>query len=292
MKNRIFTAFCAVFGLFGCSQTTPEPILFGPPYAVTVAGYPGSNLMEPFFSRDGKYLLFNNLNSAPEDTNLYWATRKDDKTFEYKGEVIGVATTYIEGTPSMDKLNNLYFVSTRKYDSTLSTIYVASFKDGVASNVILVEGISKKQAGIVNFDVEVNASGSTLYFVDGEFDKAGRPVTADIVIAKKTTNGFERMPTSADIMKNINTSQLEYAASISSDDLDIYFTRVSAPIDQNSIPAIYVASRKNVDEPFDQPVLLQGLGNFIEAPSISNNGKLLYYHGLQGSLYKLFLVKH
>ncbi|HWA34135.1 MAG TPA: hypothetical protein VG737_08405, partial [Cyclobacteriaceae bacterium] len=156
MKYCVFALFCA---LFGCTHTTPEPILFGPPYQVTVNGYKGDNLMEPFFTRDGKYLFFNNLNSPPEDTNLHWALRKDDKTFDYKGEIAGIATTDIEGTPSMDNSNNLYFVSTRSYSTNFSTIYVASFKDGIATNVRLVEGISKKQPGVVNYDVEVNASG-------------------------------------------------------------------------------------------------------------------------------------
>ncbi len=289
IKYFVFGLFCWIFG---CTHTTPEPILFGPPSPVTVNAYKGANLMEPFFTRDGKYLFFNNLNSSPEDTNIHWATRKDDKTFDYKGEVSGIATTAIEGTPSMDNSNNLYFVSTRDYATTLSTIYSASFQNGVATNVALVEGISKKQPGIVNFDVEVNASGNTLYFVDGEFDEKGHPKTADIVIATKTGNSFARLTNSDEIMKNINTSQLEYAASISSDDLAIYFTRVAAPIDENSKPAIYYAERKKVTDPFGEPILIQGLGDFVEGPTISSNGKLLYYHGLQGSSYKLFLVKH
>jgi hypothetical protein len=289
MKYCFFGFFCA---LFACTHTTPEPILFGAPHQVTVNNYDGTNLMEPFFSRDGKYLFFNNLNSPPEDTNLHWATWKDEKTFDYKGEISGIATTDIEGTPSMDNSNNLYFVSTRSYSTTHSTIYVASFKDGVATSVKLVEGISKNLAGIINFDVEVNASGTTLYFVDGEIDNAGHPTSADIVVAKKSGNGFARLGNSDELMKNINTSQLEYAASISSDDLGIYFTRVQGPIDGNSKPAIYYASRQSVDEPFGEPILLQGLGDFVEGPSISSNGRLLYYHGVENNRFRLFLVKH
>ncbi len=289
MKYWFFAPF---YALFACSNTTPEPVLFGPPYQVTMNNYKGTHLMEPFFTRDGKYLFFNNLNGPSEDTNLHWATWKDEKTFDYKGEISGMATTDIEGTPSMDNSNNLYFVSTRSYSVTLSTIYVATFKDGMVTNVKLVDGISRNQPGIINFDVEVNASGNTLYFVDGEINNAGHPTSADIVVAKKSGASFARLSNSAEIMKNINTSQLEYAASISSDDLGIYFTRVQAPIDENSKPAIYYASRQNVDEPFGQPMLLQGLGDFVEAPSISKNGRLLYYHGLENNRYRLFLVKH
>src|SRR3954469_15448434 len=102
MKYSLFAIFWAVFIVMGCSSTIPEPILFGPPYVVAVTGYKQSNLMEPFFTRDGKYLLFNNLNNPSENANLHWAVRKDDKTFEYKGEISGVATSFVEGTPSMD----------------------------------------------------------------------------------------------------------------------------------------------------------------------------------------------
>jgi hypothetical protein len=187
-------------------------------------GYNG-NIMEPFLSRDGNILLFNNLNSLPENTNLHWATKINDTTFDYKGEIAGVNTINLEGVPTLNNTGNLYFVSNRNYDNTLSTLYQGSFSNGITTNVRLVEGVSKLQAGFVNFDVEVTSNGQTLYFVDSQFDQTGNPATADLVIAQKDGSKFQRLPNSNEILKNINTDALEYAACISADELELYFTR-------------------------------------------------------------------
>jgi hypothetical protein len=52
---------------------------FTDPQPVTIEGYSG-DAMEPFISRDGRYLLFNTSNNAP-DTALQYATRVNDQTF-------------------------------------------------------------------------------------------------------------------------------------------------------------------------------------------------------------------
>src|SRR5882724_5144121 len=67
-----------------------ERINFSYPVKVSIAGY-SDDIMEPFTSRDGKYLFFNNLNNpAITNTNIYYAERINDTNFEYKGEVKGV----------------------------------------------------------------------------------------------------------------------------------------------------------------------------------------------------------
>jgi CubicO group peptidase (beta-lactamase class C family) len=179
---------------------------FGAPQRVTIRGYDG-HAMEPFFTRDGRYLLFNNLNDPKENTNLHYAERKDDLTFEYKGEIKGVNTAALEGVPSMDKDGMLYFVSTiMSYDKTFSTLYRRRFKDGAVTGVELVPGVSRKQPGIVNFDVEISADGKTLYFVDGEFTKDGsNPKTADIVIAVLDGKEFNRDPKSSTLRNHRNS---------------------------------------------------------------------------------------
>src|SRR5262245_8811408 len=47
---------------------------------VSIEGYDGE-AMEPFLTRDGRYLFFNSRNDT-NDTNLYFARRKDDATFK------------------------------------------------------------------------------------------------------------------------------------------------------------------------------------------------------------------
>jgi hypothetical protein len=146
------------------TQTRSEYRAFGSPQRVTIHGYEG-HAMEPFLTRDSRYLLFNNLNDPSENTNLHYAERTDDLTFEYKGEITGVNTAALEGVPSMDEDGLLYFVSPRSYDTTFSTLYRGRFKDGAVEGVELVADISRAQPGIVNFDVEISADGTTMYTV-------------------------------------------------------------------------------------------------------------------------------
>ena len=144
----------------------------------------------------------------------------------------------------MDKDGMLYFVSPRSYGKTFSTLYRGRFKDGSVDGVELVPGVSRKQPGIVNFDAEISADGKTLYFVDGQFAKDGpNPKSADIVIAVLDGKEFKRNPDSGAILKNINTQALEYAPAISTDGLELFFTRVGK-LPTTAPPAILSCGEK------------------------------------------------
>ncbi len=253
-------------------------------------GYFG-NIMEPFLSRDDSILLFNNLNAAPENTNLHWATKINDSAFQYKGEITGVNTAELEGVPALDNAGNLYFVSPRDYANTLSTLYQCKFTNGIATNVQLVDGVSRMQPGIVNFDVEVSADGEWLYFVDGQFDQSGNLKGADLVVAKKNGVGFQRVSNSSEIFKNINTDALEYAACISVDQLELYFTRVALPFTATSTPEIFVSARSNINEPFGSSSKIQSITGFAEAITIAPDQKTLYYHKRENGQFVLYRIK-
>lgn len=266
------------------------PIEFSQPVKVKMIGYIG-NIMEPFLSREGDTLLFNNLNAAPENTNLHWATKINDSTFKYQGEITTVNTADLEGVPTLDNAGNLYFVSTRNYATTLSTLYQCNFSNGTATNVQLVNGVSRMQAGIVNFDVEINPDGQTVYFVDGEFDQTGNLKGADLVVAKKNGSAFQRLANSAEIFKNINTGALEYAACISVNQLELYFTRVAVPFAATSSPEIFVSTRSNNNEAFSSPSKIQSITDFAEAATIAPDQKTLYYHKKDNGKFVLYMVR-
>jgi hypothetical protein len=103
----------AVFLCPACAATShrvpahPYTAMFSPPRRVSIRGYSG-DAMEPFLSRDGKYLFFNNLNDPHTNTNVYRAERIDDLTFQFKGEIGGVNTSSLEGVPSMDRHSRFY----------------------------------------------------------------------------------------------------------------------------------------------------------------------------------------
>jgi hypothetical protein len=264
---------------------------FKDPEAVSILGYDG-NAMEPFITRDGRYLFFNNLNDPSVDTKLHYAKRIDYITFEYLGEIRGVNSPKLEGVPTMDLNNNLYFVSTRNYDETLSTIYRGRFDDGNVSEVEIVPGIPPKKPLFVNFDVEVSTDGKTLYFVIGKFGLFRRvPKSADIHIAVKAENGFRLHERDEEIMKNINTDALEYAAAVSADGLEIFFTRLEKiPIFSPPKIGTYTANRNSRYEAFGPPRKIEAIKGFAEAPTPSPDGKSLYYHRKEGDRFVIYRV--
>lgn len=257
---------------------------FGNPERISIRGY-SDHAMEPFITRDGRYLFFNNSNDPSANTNLRYAERIDDLTFEYKGEIAGVNTRALEGVPTMDKNGVFYFVSTRSYKETLSTIYQGRFSGGAVTGVKIVDGVSEKSPGRVNFDVEVSADGRTLYFVDGVFSGKPTPDKADIAIAVRGGAGFRRLSGSAELLKNINTGDLEYAAYIAPDELELFFTRAG-----KGGPAIYRSTRKDATQPFDPPERIAAIKGFVEAPALSPDGRSLYYHLKEGERFVIYRV--
>jgi hypothetical protein len=266
------------------SQKDREVADFGNPERIKIRGY-SDHAMEPFITRDGRYLFFNNSNDPSVNTNLHYAERINDLTFDYKGEVAGVNTQALEGVPTMDKSGAFYFVSTRSYRETLSTIYQGRFSGGAVTGVKIVEGISEKALGRVNFDVEVSLDGRTLYFVDGVFSGKPVPDKADIAIAVRGDSGFRRLPGSAELLKNVNTEALEYAACVSPDNLELFFTQVG-----KNGPAIYRSTRKSVTQPFGRAARVAAIKGFVEAPALSPDGLSLYYHMKDGERFVIYRV--
>src|ERR1700689_4934965 len=195
MKHResalLIAAWLSCAALCGCggsSGSGAAPNLtnydaFSSPSPVTITGYSG-DAMEPFISKDGQYLFFNNRNDPSVDTNLYYASRVDDQTFTLLGPIPGANSPQLDAVASLDTLGNFYFVSTRSYSTSLSTVYSGPFTAAGVGSVAVVPGISPQKSGIVNFDAEISADGQTLWFDDGDYS-TGSPTAANILIADR-----------------------------------------------------------------------------------------------------------
>lgn len=242
--------------------------------SVTIRGYPES-AMEPFISRDGKYLLFNTSNVPPRIPSLQFATRLDAQAFAYQGEIRGAnEPNALSGTPTMDRQDNFYFVSTRSYSRSLSTIYTGHFTSGRVTGVHLVPGVSPRVRGVVDFDVEVSTDGQTLYVSVGHFDGGSSPTSASIAIFDKIGSRFTPDPAGAEILHSVNRpGLLTYAAAISTNGLELFFTEVNPA---GGGPGIYRAVRSRVGRPFGQVQRVAAITGFAEAPSISADGTTLY----------------
>jgi Tol biopolymer transport system component len=249
---------------------TPGSGQFSNPQQVTIAGYSG-DAMEPFISRDGKYLFFNNSNTATT-TRLFWATEMDPLNFRFQGEIAGVNTAQLDAVASMDLSDHFYFITNRSYSENLSTVYTGTFVSGSVAAIGPVPGVSAPTLGLVDFDAEISADGNTLYFTEGQI-VGGRAQSAQIIIAVRGAGGFSRLPQSSTIMAQINTPTLNYAADTSASQLELFFTR----LDPDG-PAIYMATRPDASAPFGAAVKITAITGFAEAPSISPDGRSLYYH--------------
>jgi len=96
-------------------------------------------------------------------------------------------------------------------------------------------------------------------------------------------------------MKNINTSDLEYAASISANGLELYFTRLAIEdLKKGNIRSKIMHSTRNaISKPFEKPEAIEAIGvnDFVEGPAISADERELYYHKREGHKFGLFKVR-
>ena len=251
---------------------TAALIEFGASAPVTIRGY-GGDAMEPFVTRDGRYLLFNNSNARPDETDLHWAERVDDLTFDYRGRLDAANSPSLDGVPTMDRDGNLYFVTLRSYTQDLITIYRTTLESGATP--VPVGGVSRGIFGQLNFDVEVSADGTTLYFADGTFTGGPVPAAADLGVAARQPDGTFLRRDGGE-MARINTPALEYAAGVSDDGLTLYFTRLTG-----LTSSILVSVRSRTDEAWGTPQRIDAIAGFAEAPTVAPGGKAVYYHALR-----------
>ncbi len=304
--------------LFGCGENNSETgssgeIEFTNPREVSIVGYTG-HAMEPSISRDGNILFFNNLNrpllpnGEENDTNIHYAVRSDDVTFQYMGEVIGANTNNIFGSTasaneldavaSIDKNNKFYFINTVDYMNEASpnyllSIFRADYTNGAISNIESLPNLKNDRPedqspilGELNFDAEIHFDGDVLYFVEGIFSDNPFPVKANIGVATNIDGVFIVNPTSSLELAMVNTDALEYAPSLSTNMLELYFTRAF-----DSSIGIYVATRSSVSGVWQNVNKIGAIkGQQTEAPAISFDGKLLYYHQEVAGIYRVFTV--
>jgi hypothetical protein len=266
-----------------------ESTAYSRPRPVTLVGY-DDDAMEPFLTRDGRVLLFNNSNDPASQTDLHWAERIDDTTFAWRGRLQGVNTDALEGVPSTDNQGQLYFVSPREYASTRATVYRGRLHDGRVESLQRLDSLSSNGLAMVVFDAEVSADGQWLALSEGRFVGAGAPITADLLFARRQGAEFQRLLPSSSWLAAINTGALEYAACWSNDRRTLLFTR-AGDSSNGGAPSIWIAHRSTTEQPFEPPLRLSRLDGFVEAPALSPDEQLLYYHRRDGKRWRIYVAE-
>ena len=105
---------------------------FANPMRVTIVGY-SDDAMEPFISRDGRYLFFNNSNDplGRHQPALRRAHRRSHLSISRP--LGGVNTSALEAVASEADDGTFYFISNRSYATTMATIYRGSFAAGTSA---------------------------------------------------------------------------------------------------------------------------------------------------------------
>ncbi len=261
---------------------------------VIITGY-SSDAMEPFISKNGNYLFFNNLQGV-NGKELYYAERVDDTTFEFKGEIQGVNSTAVDGNPTMDDQNNFYFISTRNLGNGIKTIYGGVFNNGIVTGLHEINGtINIPTPFWINMGVEISKNGNTLFTSNAKFNIGENfPHKGNIRFATKSGNEFNIPTNETDILTNINTDDaIEYAGELSADELELFYSQVT--LTNPPIFKLYYSKREQTNGIFGNPISIrepfEGNPNaFVEGPSLSNDGNKLYYHKLDSDTFSIFML--
>jgi len=304
--------------LFGvCSEAQPlhtefldqQSYAFSNPQRVIIRNLPNGfesteiSTEEPFISRDGRYLFFNSGEKEGAKDLYYAELKNEDWVFQGAVDSTVNSTSEVQGNPSMDTFNRFYFIDS----SSEQMVKVGDFKPALKKLEHLrdvlnipgreVEFFSQRVSG--NMGVEVSADGKSLYFDRATWKLKGFTlgiiIESDIMLAtKKDENFVYDEGVSKQFLANINTPDLEYAESLSTDGKEIFLTKLKRADLEKGIrkSSIMQATRSSLLDPFGtpKPILSIGSEDFVEGPSISNDGKELYYHKLVGEKFQIFKV--
>jgi len=248
---------------------------------VLIQGYQG-DAMEPFISKDDKYLFFNSLDGE-NNKDIYYASKINDTSFLFLGEVKGVNTSFVDANPTMDNLNNFYFISTRDLDSGNGTVFCGKFDNGIITNLHKIEGsVNIVLPGWINMGVEISADGELMLISNAHFSTgAVIPDAGNIHMTENEGGIFNLTADDNALFMNINNDKsIQYAGELSANGHELLYSQVTL-----SVPPIFelLYAVREDNGIFGTPVAItepfkNNPYSFVEAPTLSSDGKRLYYH--------------
>jgi hypothetical protein len=252
---------------------------FGAPEPVTIEGW-SKDAMEPFISRGGDLLFFNSSNAPGQKTDIYWARRIGPLRFRFQGPVTGANSPVLNGVASLSRDGAFALISPRAVEATHATIWIGHWMLDAVEGLAPQPALTPKGPGGFNMDAEISSDGQRLYLTDSRWNPRGPPKSAVLRLARKTPEGWRIDPAADRWFAGLGGgASLQYAASTSDDELELYFTRAEPAAGR--APQIWVATRPDAAAPFSQSARLLTLTGFVEGPSAAPDGSL-YFHQQEG----------
>lgn len=291
MLKTVLPVLCSILSI-GWAKAQPYPI-FGPEIPVTITGL-SSDAMEPHLSFDENTLFFNNLNDGIT-TGLYYATRIDDSTFAFAGELSGAnqsGSPRLDAVASVDYNNYFYWISTRNYPADPDNVFHGDFTGTDVASIGRVHGdFYVYSPGWLVMDAAINYDGTALFYVNAIFSTCGSiPCAARIGIAEKINDStFNKYSFSDSLLQGVNdTNYVVYAPCMSNDYMELYFTRFlkSDP----SYTELCVCAHNSMMEPFGPPQIIDASSRIPEAITANWNKTRIYYHKKNSSgTYQIYM---
>lgn len=255
---------------------------FAPMQPVTIQGY-SDHAMEPFISRDGETLFFNNRNEPAEETDLHWATRLDDLTFLYRGRVAGANSGHLDGVASVARDGTFALTSLRAWESEGATIWMGRWANEALTDLDILIQLRPGAPPRFNMDGELSASGARFYVTDNRWALIGGLRTSDIRLSIREDGRWRRAPEYDDWFAAINTREgLEFAPATNEAETELYFTRLTRPFLRAPRFETFVSVRSDPSEAFGAPQRIDALQGYVEAPTVAPDGALYIHSMLSG----------
>jgi Tol biopolymer transport system component len=195
--------------------------------------------LDPFVTVDGRQMFFVSTRPAPgkdpakRDMDI-WCSDLKDGIWAEPHWIAEVNSTAKEGSPSLDRQNNLYFFSDRGNESNHNSIYVAHWRDGRSS---APEKLSSEiNAGPSDTSPWIAPNGETLLFYS---ERAGGYGKADLYFSFLEHGNWSKAENLGPV---VNTEDFESNPSVSRDGQTFYFGRNGkiyfVPLDALHIPRL------------------------------------------------------
>jgi hypothetical protein len=247
---------------------------------VTLSGWTLGGAEEPFITDDDQYLVVNTQDDGGGAKSLHVLSRTGPTSFAYIGP-LGTNEGVVDAAPSIDQLGKCYFVRTEVVDR--KQVFRGTIAGGVLSSVEVVPGsfhpadTDPSDPLVYDQDVGVSYDGHSLYISRAH---GGIPFPSSIQLIRAIESGgaFVLDPTGAADLAAVNAGGFTYAAHLSKNGCELWFTQTVAPIIP---PGLYVSTRGSTSEPFGTPQHLVGGGfggDFVEGIALGGSQLEAYYH--------------